>query len=168
MRGREAGSELPSHTANVDDWPHEWYERLGYVYVGQRTTSAAVSNREAARNDPLNVRPARKAKEPDDVDLVGPTVEQYDGFLRPPQLLGALPAASHDRDAARRWAWPAAPHSTSKTPAKPMLQRYVAPVRRRDGAEEAVGPLQREVVLLLVRLAGLGEDGSHLERSRGR
>lgn len=34
-RGREAGSELCFLTAEPDDWPHEWYQRLGYVDAGR-------------------------------------------------------------------------------------------------------------------------------------
>jgi GNAT superfamily N-acetyltransferase len=33
--GRDAGSELSFLTAGLDDWPHEWYERLGYVDAGR-------------------------------------------------------------------------------------------------------------------------------------
>ncbi len=34
-RGREAGSELSFLTADLNDWPHEWYQRLGYVDAGR-------------------------------------------------------------------------------------------------------------------------------------
>jgi GNAT superfamily N-acetyltransferase len=34
-RAREAGSELSFLTAALDDWPREWYGRLGYVEVGR-------------------------------------------------------------------------------------------------------------------------------------
>jgi GNAT superfamily N-acetyltransferase len=34
-RGREAGSELSFLTAELNDWPHEWYQRLGYVDAGR-------------------------------------------------------------------------------------------------------------------------------------
>lgn len=33
-RGREAGCELSFLTAGLDDWPHQWYRRLGYVDAG--------------------------------------------------------------------------------------------------------------------------------------
>ena len=34
-RGWEAGSELSFLTADLDDWPREWYQRLGYVDAGR-------------------------------------------------------------------------------------------------------------------------------------
>ena len=34
-RGREAGSELFFLTAELNDWPHDWYQRLGYVDAGR-------------------------------------------------------------------------------------------------------------------------------------
>lgn len=34
-RGREAGGELFFLTADLADWPREWYERLGYVETGR-------------------------------------------------------------------------------------------------------------------------------------
>jgi GNAT superfamily N-acetyltransferase len=34
-RGRDAGSELSFLTAELNDWPHEWYQRLGYVDAGR-------------------------------------------------------------------------------------------------------------------------------------
>jgi ribosomal protein S18 acetylase RimI-like enzyme len=34
-RGREAGSELSFLTADLNDWPREWYQRLGYVDAGR-------------------------------------------------------------------------------------------------------------------------------------
>ena len=34
-RGREAGSELSFLTAELDDWPRKWYQRLGYVDAGR-------------------------------------------------------------------------------------------------------------------------------------
>jgi GNAT superfamily N-acetyltransferase len=30
-RGLQAGCELSFLTAELNDWPHEWYQRLGYV-----------------------------------------------------------------------------------------------------------------------------------------
>jgi ribosomal protein S18 acetylase RimI-like enzyme len=33
-RGREAGCDLSFLTADLDDWPRQWYQRLGYVDVG--------------------------------------------------------------------------------------------------------------------------------------
>ena len=35
-RGREAGCELSFLTAGLNNWPHEWYQRLGYVDAGRR------------------------------------------------------------------------------------------------------------------------------------
>lgn len=34
-RGQQAGSELSFLTADLYDWPHEWYQRLGYVDAGR-------------------------------------------------------------------------------------------------------------------------------------
>jgi GNAT superfamily N-acetyltransferase len=34
-RGREAGSEVSFLTADLPDWPREWYQRLGYVDAGR-------------------------------------------------------------------------------------------------------------------------------------
>jgi GNAT superfamily N-acetyltransferase len=34
-RGWEVGSELSFLTADLDDWPGEWYQRLGYVDAGR-------------------------------------------------------------------------------------------------------------------------------------
>lgn len=34
-RAREAGSELSFLTADLNDWPHEWYQRLGYIDAGK-------------------------------------------------------------------------------------------------------------------------------------
>jgi len=34
-RSWEAGSELSFLTAGLNDWPRRWYQRLGYVDVGQ-------------------------------------------------------------------------------------------------------------------------------------
>ena len=34
-RGQQAGSELSCLTADLNDWPHEWYQRLGYVDAGR-------------------------------------------------------------------------------------------------------------------------------------
>ena len=34
-RGREAGSELSFLTADLNGWPREWYQRLGYVDAGE-------------------------------------------------------------------------------------------------------------------------------------
>jgi ribosomal protein S18 acetylase RimI-like enzyme len=34
-RGREAGSELSFLTAELNDWPREWYQRLGYIDAGR-------------------------------------------------------------------------------------------------------------------------------------
>jgi GNAT superfamily N-acetyltransferase len=34
-RGREAGCDLSFLTAGLNDWPHEWYRRLGYVDAGR-------------------------------------------------------------------------------------------------------------------------------------
>jgi hypothetical protein len=34
-RGRQAGSELSFLTADLDDWPHQWYQRIGYVDAGR-------------------------------------------------------------------------------------------------------------------------------------
>ncbi len=34
-RGQQHGSELSFLTAGLDDWPHEWYQRLGYVDAGR-------------------------------------------------------------------------------------------------------------------------------------
>ncbi len=34
-RGRDAGAEVSFLTADLDDWPREWYERLGYVEVSR-------------------------------------------------------------------------------------------------------------------------------------
>ncbi len=34
-RGRAAGSELSFLTADANDWPREWYERLGYAEAGR-------------------------------------------------------------------------------------------------------------------------------------
>jgi ribosomal protein S18 acetylase RimI-like enzyme len=34
-RAREAGSELSFLTADLNDWPREWYQRLGYVDAGR-------------------------------------------------------------------------------------------------------------------------------------
>ena len=34
-RGREAGAELSILTADLDDWVHEWYVRVGYVEIGR-------------------------------------------------------------------------------------------------------------------------------------
>jgi GNAT superfamily N-acetyltransferase len=34
-RGREAGGELSFLTAGLSDWPHDWYQRLGYVDAGR-------------------------------------------------------------------------------------------------------------------------------------
>lgn len=34
-RGQQAGSELSFLTAGLNDWPHEWYQRLGYVDAGR-------------------------------------------------------------------------------------------------------------------------------------
>ena len=34
-RGREAGTELSFLTAALNDWPREWYQRLGYVDAGR-------------------------------------------------------------------------------------------------------------------------------------
>ncbi len=34
-RGREAGSELSFLTTDVNNWPYEWYQRLGYVDGGR-------------------------------------------------------------------------------------------------------------------------------------
>jgi GNAT superfamily N-acetyltransferase len=35
QRGRAAGSDLSFLTAALDDWPREWYQRLGYVDAGR-------------------------------------------------------------------------------------------------------------------------------------
>lgn len=34
-RSREGGCEISFLTAGLDDWPHQWYQRLGYVEVGR-------------------------------------------------------------------------------------------------------------------------------------
>ena len=34
-RGREAGSDLSFLTAGLNGWPHEWYQRLGYIEAGR-------------------------------------------------------------------------------------------------------------------------------------
>jgi GNAT superfamily N-acetyltransferase len=34
-RAREAGCDLSFLTAHVDDWPHDWYLRLGYADTGR-------------------------------------------------------------------------------------------------------------------------------------
>lgn len=34
-RGQQAGSELSFLTADLNGWPHEWYQRLGYVDAGR-------------------------------------------------------------------------------------------------------------------------------------
>jgi len=34
-RGRDAGCELSCLTASLDDWPVDWYRRLGYVDIGR-------------------------------------------------------------------------------------------------------------------------------------
>lgn len=34
-RGAQAGSELSFLTADFNDWPHQWYQRLGYVDAGR-------------------------------------------------------------------------------------------------------------------------------------
>lgn len=34
-RGQQAGSELSFLTAGLNDWPHEWYQRLGYIDAGR-------------------------------------------------------------------------------------------------------------------------------------
>ena len=34
-RGREAGCDLSFLTADADDWPHQWYRRVGYVDAGR-------------------------------------------------------------------------------------------------------------------------------------
>ncbi len=34
-RGRQAGCELSFLTAGLNNWPHEWYQRLGYVDTGR-------------------------------------------------------------------------------------------------------------------------------------
>lgn len=34
-RGREAGCDLRFLTADLDDWPHQWYTRKGYVEVSR-------------------------------------------------------------------------------------------------------------------------------------
>jgi len=34
-RGRKAGCDLCFLTADVDDWPYNWYRRMGYVDIGR-------------------------------------------------------------------------------------------------------------------------------------